>query len=1040
MIVLHAAQLGHAFFVWGETDAVDTVAPDASETAAGLGPRLPFGAGHEALESALAGILGEGPADGVTRELRTVWAPTVEGTPVASTPLIAPPPVSDEPASLQPWSVPALRVPVRLLVELLAAALDRQSLAPGVGAGRDLGFWANSLRFASALVTRQHMLPGLDRRGDRWYACWNAVFHGSEADRLRLLARAMPPVCHAMTDGADTRPATSRVSALQAFVDAMVDHLVRVQPPRAAPADTMHERWLQALFAPDGTMDGDSEALETLAGQIRDWRRPIDLVSAAPLRLVFRLEEPPAEARATRARSKPAKRPAARAVTASGQWYVRFLLQPVNDPEVLIDAAEAWNERSRKLAALASPEFNLKEFVLASLVQAAGVCPGVGTSLQNPVPAGFTLDAAGAFAFLTEQAWGLEQAGFAVMLPQWWTPRGTKLRLTARAAVKSPKTQPAGGISLDTALRFDWEITLGKTAITLAELQRLAQLKVPLVRIRGQWVQVSAEQIEAAVALARKKAGRTMPLRDVIRMALGAAGGGSDLEFAGVRAEGWAGQVLAQLEGRVRLQDVRPPAGLAGTLRPYQVRGLSWLAFLTRWGLGACLADDMGLGKTIQLLALVQRNWEAGNRAPVLLIAPTSVTGNWQREAARFTPDLPVLLHHGATRAKGEAFAAAAAEHALVVSSYALLNRDSATLASVNWGAVVLDEAQNIKNPETKQARAARALNATIRIALTGTPVENHVGDLWSIMEFLNPGFLGSETAFRRRFFVPIQINRDQEASDQLKRLTGPFILRRLKSDRQVIADLPEKMEMKVFCPLTREQASLYASVVKEAAEAIEQAEGIQRKGIVLATLTKLKQVCNHPAHFLGDGSPIAGRSGKLTRLTEMLEEVIEEGDRALVFTQFTEMGELLRKYLQDTFAREVLYLHGAVPKPERDRMVQRFQRASDAPPIFLLSLKAGGTGLNLTRANHVFHFDRWWNPAVENQATDRAFRIGQSRRVQVHKFLCQGTLEERIDQMIESKQAVAADIIGTGESWLTELSSAELKDLFALRAEAIQE
>jgi superfamily II DNA or RNA helicase len=1040
MIVLHAAQLGHEFFVWGETDTPEATASAAPEA---LPPQLPFGASHEALAAALRTVLGQDLPDDTARALRTAWVPSVDGTPVASTPLIAPPPASETPAALQPWTVPVLRLKAERLVELLALAIDRQSLAPGVAAGRDLGFWANALRFASALVTRQHMLPGLDRRGDRWHACWNAVVHGDEADRLGLLARTMPSVCHAMTAGTDAPPPASRAPVLRAFVDAMVDHLVRAQPPQAAPTsapDSMHERWLRALIAPDGTMEGDAEALEALAGQIRDWRRPIDLVSAAPLRLVFRLEEPPAEARGSRSRAKPAKRPSTRAVSASGQWYVRFLLQPVNDPRLLLDVAAAWSDRSRKLDALAGQDFNLKEFVLASLVQAAGVCAGVETSLQSPVPGGFVLDAAGAFQFLTEQAWGLEQAGFTVMLPAWWTPRGTKLRLTARAAVKSPKTQPAGGVSLDTLLRFDWEITLGKTAITAAELQRLAQLKVPLVRIRGQWVQVSAEQIEAAVALARRKAGRTMPLRDVIRMALGAAGGGSDLEFAGVRADGWAGQVLAQLEGRVRLQALNPPAGLAGTLRPYQVRGVSWLAFLTRWGLGACLADDMGLGKTIQVLALVQRNWEAGNRTPVLLIAPTSVTGNWQREAARFTPGLPVLLHHGSARARGEAFAAAAAEHALVLSSYALLTRDSALLASVNWGGVVLDEAQNIKNPETRQAKAARALTAGLRIALTGTPVENHVGDLWSIMDFLNPGFLGSESTFRRRFFVPIQINRDPEAADQLKRLTGPFVLRRLKSDRQVIADLPEKMEMKVFCPLTSEQASLYAAVVKEATEAIEQAEGIQRKGIVLATLTRLKQVCNHPAHFLGDGSNIPGRSGKVARLTEMLEEVIEEGDRALVFTQFTEMGELLRKHLQDTFAREVLFLHGAVPKPERDRMVQRFQRAADAPPIFLLSLKAGGTGLNLTRANHVFHFDRWWNPAVENQATDRAFRIGQSRRVQVHKFLCQGTLEERIDQMIESKQAISADVVGTGESWLTELSSAELKDLFTLRAEAIQE
>jgi SNF2 family DNA or RNA helicase len=466
------------------------------------------------------------------------------------------------------------------------------------------------------------------------------------------------------------------------------------------------------------------------------------------------------------------------------------------------------------------------------------------------------------------------------------------------------------------------------------------------------------------------------------------------------------------------------------------VRGYSWLAFLRRWGLGACLADDMGLGKTVQTLALVQRDWET-NRRPTLLVCPTSVVGNWQKEAQRFTPELPVLVHHGLKRARGAAFEKEVGRHALVLSSYALLHRDQEALAKVNWAGVVLDEAQNVKNPETKQSRAARALKADYRVALTGTPVENHVGDLWSILEFLNPGLLGTQAEFRRRFFVPIQAQHDAEAAGLLKRLTGPFVLRRLKTDKSVIADLPDKLEMKVYCTLTREQASLYAAVVDEAAKTLDDAEGIQRKGLILGTLSKLKQVCNHPAHFLGDNSPLPGRSGKLERLAEMLDEVLQAGERALVFTQFTEMGTLIRRHLQELFGREVLFLHGAVPAKQRDRLVERFQ-AGDGPRVFLLSLKAGGTGLNLTAASHVFHFDRWWNPAVEDQATDRAFRIGQTRNVQVHKYVCAGTLEEKIDEMIARKQEVAARVVGSGEGWLTELSNDQLKDLFTLRREAV--
>jgi len=469
-------------------------------------------------------------------------------------------------------------------------------------------------------------------------------------------------------------------------------------------------------------------------------------------------------------------------------------------------------------------------------------------------------------------------------------------------------------------------------------------------------------------------------------------------------------------------------------LYQYQKEGIEFALFKKV----AIIADEMGLGKTIQTLTLIQRDWHFGERRPLLLICPTSVVSNWEREASRFTPDLPVMVHHGIERARGQQFKEDACRHAIVVSSYALLQRDFEVLKEVNWAGIVLDEAQNIKNPGTKQAKAARALEGDYRVALTGTPVENSVGDLWSIMEFLNPGFLGTQTEFKERFFVPIQAARDPEATENLRHLTGPFILRRLKTDKTVIADLPEKMEMKVFCALTKEQASLYEAVVNETLKGLDKTEGIQRKGMILATLSKLKQVCNHPAQFLSDNSLIPGRSGKLARLTEMVEEMVEVGDRALIFSQFAEMGALLQRYLQEVFGREVLFLHGGVLKKHRDRMVERFQADGNGPSLFILSLKAGGTGLNLTGASHVIHFDRWWNPAVENQATDRAYRIGQTRNVQVHKFICAGTLEEKIDEMIEQKKEISEKVIGTGETWLTELSTAKLKDLFGLRKEAI--
>jgi len=852
----------------------------------------------------------------------------------------------------------------------------------------------------------------------------------------------MPPACRAITVRAEAAPDRPPGLVLADFLQMSVDALVRgsgtalvVAPARparrgrkAAPAfASTHDAWLHALRSEDGLLHGANGEFKQLAEQVRTWQRPLSVSAETPFRLCFRLEEPP----------EPSEKKGV--VAPAGAWQVRYLLQAADDPSLLIPVANAWSPRGPHAAAFKSRGFAPREYVLTGLGQAAGLCQRIEASLKSAAPSGFTIDVIGAHTFLTETAWILEQAGFGVLLPAWWTRKGTKQRLTVQANVRSPKLRNGGGLSLDVVLNFDWQVALGDTVLSPGELEALARLKVPLVRVRGQWVQVSSEEIQAALDFWKKKATAKATLREVLQMGLGARQGPNDLPVSSVKANGRIADLLAQLEGRVPFEELAPPTGLHGTLRPYQVRGYSWLAFLRRWGLGACLADDMGLGKTVQTLALLQRDWEANGRQPSLLICPTSVVGNWKKEAERFTPDLPVLVHHGLQRTRGDAFRKQVKGHALVLSSYALLYRDREAVAKVDWANVILDEAQNIKNPETKQAQAARSLRAGCRMALTGTPVENHVGDLWSILEFLNPGFLGTQAEFRRRFFIPIQANRDPEASTRLKRLTGPFILRRLKTDKSIIADLPDKLEMKVFCNLTKEQASLYAAVVAEASKAIDGSEGIQRKGLILGTLSRLKQVCNHPAQFLGDNSPIPGRSGKLARLTEMLDEALQEGDRALLFTQFTEMGHLLQRHLQAEFGRAVLFLHGGVPARQRDRLVARFQEP-DGPRLFLLSLKAGGTGLNLTSANHVFHFDRWWNPAVENQATDRAFRIGQNRNVQVHKFVCIGTLEEKIDAMIERKQEVAERVVGSGEGWLTELSNAQLQDLLALRPEAIGE
>ncbi|HEY1336258.1 MAG TPA: SNF2-related protein [Bryobacteraceae bacterium] len=980
MLVLHAGFLDNFLAFWGEPGrdaaAVEAAAPQ-------LGLKLKFA--KQAVREAVA------------------WLPTASGRPAPSTPLLGDPPAGL--CQLAPHTVTVLPLDGLELIDALAACAGQRLLAPGVLIGDDLAYWTAALRFAADLVRRGQFLPGAVPGQARWMPV-------IDPGRLHAFAKAMPPAARALAGPpSHAAPDASAETVLTGFLSVAVDPLVRFsEPPRPGPVESPHDEWLAALTSPEPALDQAA-----LGAQIEEWQRPIRASARVPYRLCFRLAEP---------------------ARAEGPWRVDYLLQSAKDPSLHFPAAEIWNARPKTIAALRQDPGLLREHLLVSLGQSARICPPIDASLRSPAPDAYTTDATGAHAFLREFAPALEQSGFGLMLPSWWTRRGPALRLKAKAKVKSPKKSSGMGLTLESVLQFDWQMALGDEKITRAELAALAKQKSPLVQFRGQWIEAGADEIAAALKFLERGGGETT-LRDVIQMALGAADGTTAIEIEGIEASGSIGDLLAKLEGRKPFAELPQPAELAGELRPYQVRGFSWIDFLKSIGLGACLADDMGLGKTVQTLAVIQHNRAEGEQRPVLLVCPTSVAGNWQKEAAKFTPELPVMLHHGAARHRGEAFAEEAQRHAMVISTYALLHRDREALESVDWAGVVLDEAQNIKNAETLQARAARSLHAGYRVALTGTPVENSVGDLWSIMEFLNPGFLGPRSAFHKKFFVPIQVYSDQSAAERLRRITGPFVLRRLKTDRSIIADLPEKLEMKVFCNLTKEQASLYESVVKDAERQLKEAEGIERKGLVLATLMRLKQLCNHPAQFLQDNSAIPGRSGKVARLAEMLEETLAAGDRSLIFTQFAEMGAILRGYLQETYGVEVPFLHGGTPKKQRDQMVDRFG-AADGPRIFILSLKAGGTGLNLTAANHVFHFDRWWNPAVENQATDRAYRIGQRRNVQVHKFVCAGTLEEKIDEMIERKKDVAGRVVGAGEAWLTELSNDQLRDLFALRKETV--
>lgn len=689
-----------------------------------------------------------------------------------------------------------------------------------------------------------------------------------------------------------------------------------------------------------------------------------------------------------------------------------------------------------------------------------------------------------AWRFLTSESQQLLEAGWQVLLPAWWEAASRK-KPRLRAKIRSGEGNRGGEslFGLESIIDFDWRISIGDADLSEAEFAELVARGERLVRFKGKWVTLDPAllaQIQRAMAGMDKSQG--LSFQDVLQLHLLQSAEEVDAEAteeqlqqdaARLRLEVELNEHLVSLVGQLSQRSEWPkppvPAGLKAELRTYQYEGFAWLSFLRRFGLGACLADDMGLGKTVQLIAYllhIKENTDPGSARrqtdppgwPALIICPTSVLGNWQKELQRFAPSLNVMLHYGSRRLDAGFFYGAASQADVVLTSYATAALDQELLKEFTWAAICLDEAQNIKNAQTKQSTAVRSFPALHRIALTGTPIENRLSELWSIYDFITPGYLGSAKAFNDRFTNAIEKERDEKRTADLQNLVKPFMLRRKKKDPNIQLDLPDKNEMKTYVHLTAEQAALYDQTVNGLLERVQKLEGIERKGAILGALTGLKQLCDHPMlvtkeaipeidtdHEL-DTSQIINRSSKLERLLEMVKELREENERCLIFTQYVGMGKMLQAVLQKELQEPVLYLNGSTSKQARDRMIERFQTPvssenegpdhTDQPNVFILSLKAGGVGLNLTAANHVFHFDRWWNPAVENQATDRAYRMGQTRDVQVHKFIALGTLEERIDEMLENKQQLSDNVISSSEGWITELSTDALKDLFTLRRE----
>ena len=963
----------------------------------------------------------------------------------------------------QYWQVDGYQLP--LLADVISVLNDLHFLAvynlAEVQLGADLLFWYHYTQAFKPVLLRDQYIPALKYRqiqapqastrrkaagtkatakppaakspsepGFEIYPAWE-IIGDRYNDLVQTYVDYMPLLCVA---GFTERPPTptfyDRATLLRHFSECFLNDLVRGTNSPQSYLNTIANTLIHDCLQGDLTVPGQRAADLERYQQWQGWRDRISRSeTAAPFYIGFRLEEP---------------------ATPEAAWHIQFLVAPKHDPSLQIALEDFWPLRGQKEAQLRQHlGDNFEQYLLMNLGYAARIYPQFWDGLETDQPVGIAVNLDTAFTFLKESAWVLEDAGYKVIVPAWWTPKGrqrAKVRLRAKGKSAGGSDKSKGYFSYDTLVQYQYDLSIGDQPVTQDEWQQLVNAKSPLVKFRGQWMELDQDKMQQMLTFWQQQQAENpeMSLLDFMRLT---SGDDDSLEVDFDRDDALT-TMLTQLNDKSCLALTPDPAQLQGHLRDYQKRGLSWLHYLENLGLNGCLADDMGLGKTIQVIArLVQEREESAQYGglripPTLLIAPTSVVGNWYHELHKFAPHLRAVVHHGGDRSPdAKAFKALCRDHDVVITSFTLARKDAKLLEGVTWHRIVLDEAQNIKNPKTAQTKAILKLNANHRLALTGTPVENRLMDLWSIFNFLNPGYLGNQTQFRKQFELPIQKENSPARSATLKKLVEPFILRRLKTDQSIIKDLPDKVEQKLFCNLTPEQASLYEAVLKDVTEQLETSDGIQRQGLILATLTKLKQICNHPRQFLQDESEFTPeRSHKLSRLLEMLDEVVAAGESALVFSQFREIGDALERYLRHTCHYNTYYIHGGTNRKKREQMIADFQDPDTDPAIFVLSLKAAGVGITLTQANHVFHFDRWWNPAVEDQATDRAFRIGQKKNVFVHKFVAMGTLEERIDQMIEDKKKLAGAIVGADESWLTELDNDAFKQLIALNKSAIMD
>ena len=912
--------------------------------------------------------------------------------------------------------------------------------------GDEIRWWSHLQRWALSLIARGRWLPQIELSKGEGYphrARWVPILN-REDDRRKLeeLAKGLPLIAtcalpwreptgkrenrttrlrpEAMREAnpiASCRPRSGHLRVANLLQDLVDAQLRKKFKPKTKELDPLLTAWQEALCSESGILTLSEEEIERIAKASHHWKEGIT-GNVAPARASLELFTPN---------------------NSKELWQLNFSLQAEADPSLKVPATTVWASGSEGLQ-LGDIKVNQpSEVLLEGLGRALTVFETLERGLENATPESMELSPTEAFVLIRTASAKLRDIGIGVELPKSLSG-GLASRLGL--AIKADLNQKSNNFSLGETLNWNWELMIGGIQLKLKELETLVNQKSPLVQHKGVWIELRPNDLKNAEKFIN--CSPEMSLDDALRLTATKNNTFQKLPVHKFEAGPTLQNILDQYHQQKTPDALAAPEGFNGQLRPYQERGLGWLSFLYRFNQGACLADDMGLGKTIQLLAFIQHLKNSKElKRPILLIAPTSVLTNWKREALSFTPELNVYEHYGHKRSSTpKQLKQDLKKIHLVLTSYGLMQRDYELLQSIDWQGVVIDEAQAIKNPKGKQSQATRDIanqqeqNNRFRIALTGTPIENRVSELWALMDFLNPKVLGEESFFRQRYRLPIEQYGDISSLKDLRARVNPFILRRLKTDQSVISDLPEKIELIEWVDLCDEQKTLYRKTIEKTLDEVAMASVGQRHGKILGLLTRLKQICNHPALILKEKNiekNFVARSSKLQRLEEILEEVIAAGDRALLFTQFAEWGNLLKAYLEKKWECEVPFLYGGTNKNERQAMIDRFQEDPRGPQIFLLSLKAGGIGLNLTRANHVFHIDRWWNPAVENQATDRAYRIGQTQRVMVHKFITNGSVEEKVDKMIRNKSQLAEDVIGSGEEWLGKLGIHELEELVSL-------